>query len=149
MVKIIKKELRTWRGKAILSCAIAAVSCTVFFSFDTVTQAKQTESVIRVIEIEIKDMMFGRNNPDIYVSPGETVRFVVINMDPGMLHDFRILGTDVKTRNLKFGQKDSVVFRAPQEEFELVYICTWHAIDMVGKLLVRSNIPVSSSIALN
>ena len=119
------------------------------FSTGTITQAKPVNDVVRAIEINIIDMAFESNNPDLYVAPGETVRFVVTNLDPGLIHDFKILGTNVKTRNLKYGQKDSVLFRAPQGEFDLTYVCTWHILSMTGKLLVRSDIPASSIIALN
>jgi len=148
MVKEIQKELKTFRGKVILTLLILALSCITFFSTGTQTQAKQTKNQVRIIKIEIKDMSFGNNNPDIYIAPGETVRFLVINLDPGMVHDFKIKGTEAKTRDLKFGEQDMVTFQAPQTEFELVYFCTWHALSMTGNLLVRTDFPDPSIIAL-
>jgi len=149
MVKKIKKELSTLRGKIIFGTLILLFSCITLFSSGSLTQAKQIEKGVRTISIEIKDMAFAIDNPDIYVAPGETVRFVITNLDPGMIHDFKIQGTEVKTRDLKFGEQDTVTFQAPQSEFELTYVCTWHALSMVGKLLVRTQSPSTHSIALN
>jgi len=149
MVQKIKKELRTFRGKVILAISIIFLSGVILFSLGTWTQAKPMENKVRIIELQIKDMAFGSNNPDIFISPGETVQFVITNLDPGMVHDFKIKGTNIQTRDLKFGEQDTVTYKAPLGESTLTYVCTWHALSMTGNLLVRVDFPAPSNIALN
>lgn len=141
MVKMIKKELGTFRGKLIFVLVMIIFTCIIVFYMETITQAKPIDQNVRVIELEIKDMVFGNNNPDIYVLLGETVRFVITNLDPGMIHEFKIKGTHTKTHALKYGEKDTIIFRAPQDERDLVYFCSWHAIIMRGNLIVRAEFP--------
>ena len=148
MVKKIQKELKTFRGKVILVLSMMFFTSIIWFYMDTNTQANPPDQNIRVIELEIKNMVFGNNNPDIYLLPGETVRFVITNLDPGMTHEFKIRGTDIKTRALEFGEQDSIIFQTPQTENDLLYICSWHALTMRGNLFVRSEFPASSNIAL-
>ena len=104
MVKEIKRELRTFRGKVILVISVMFIASSIWVNMGTSTQANPPDQNIRVIELEIKGMVFGDNNPDIYLSPGETVRFVITNLDPGMTHEFKIKGTEIKTRALEFGE---------------------------------------------
>lgn len=148
MVKQIKRELRTFRGKVVLVLSIMLFTSSIWFVTGKSIQANPTDKNIRVIELEIKDMTFGDNNPDIYLQPGETVRFVITNLDPGMTHEFKIQGTNIKTRTLEFGEQDSITFHTPQTENDLMYICSWHALSMKGNLFVRSEFPASSSIVL-
>jgi len=148
MVKQIKRELGTWRGKIILLGSILFFSYMTLFNIDTFIQAKPVKPNIRIIELEIKDMAFGDNNPNIYLLLGETVRFVIKNSDHGMTHEFKIKGTKIKTRILEFGEQDSIIFQAPQTENDLLYICSWHALSMRGNLFVRSEIPAPPDIAL-
>ena len=148
MVKQIKRELKTFRGKVILVISVMFFTSSIWFYMGTSTQANPPDQNIRVIELEIKDMVFGDNNPDIYLMPGETVRFVIINQDPGMTHEFKIRGTDITTRALEFGEQDSILFQTPQTENDLMYICSWHALTMRGNLFVRSELPPSSNIVL-
>ena len=141
MAKKIKKESRIFRGKLILVLSMVFFASIILFTLDTISQAKPTDQNVRVIELEMKNMTFSDNNPDIYLLPGETVRFVITNLDPGMIHEFKIKGTHTKTRTLKYGEKDTVLFRAPQGERDFVYICSWHAIMMRGNLIVRAEFP--------
>jgi len=148
MVKIIKRELKTVRGKLILLISMIFFTGIIWLYTSAITQANPPEQNIRVIELKIKNMTFGNNNPDIYLMPGEVVRFVITNLDPGMTHEFKIKGTSIKTRALEFGEQDSVTFQTPQTENDLMYICSWHALTMKGNLFVRSEFPASSNIAL-
>ncbi len=147
MVQHIKRELKTLRGKVILVLSVIFLTFSIWIAMDTITQANSPDQNIRIIAIEIKDMVFGNNNPDIYLLPGETVRFVITNLDPGMTHEFKINGTDVKTRALEFGEQDSILFQAPKTENDMMYICSWHSLTMRGNLLVRSEFPSSLNIA--
>lgn len=148
MVQHIKRELKTFRGKVILVISITFITGSIWFYMSANTQANPPNQNMRVIELEIKGMAFGDNNPDIYLIPGETVRFIITNLDPGMTHEFKISGTDIKTRALEFGEQDSITFQAPQAENNLMYICSWHALTMRGNIFVRSKIPASLNIAL-
>lgn len=148
MVKQIKRELKTFRGKVVLALTVMFLTSSIWIAMDTITQANAPNQDIRVIDLKIKGMVFGDNNPDIYLTPGETVRFVITNLDPGMIHEFKIKGTHIKTRALKFDEQDSIIFQAPQTENDLMYICSWHALTMKGNLYVRSDFPNSVNIAL-
>ncbi len=90
----------------------------------------------REILLKIQNMSFGNNNPAIYLKPGETVRFIIHNLDAGMKHDFVIQGTDVASRILDYGEKDAVLFTAPRDEKEMKYECSLHALMMQGRLVV-------------
>ena len=49
---------------------------------------------IREIVLEAKILAFGGDNPTVDLIPGERVRFVVRNNDPGILHSITIPGVD-------------------------------------------------------
>jgi len=132
MVKKIKKELKTLRGRIILAFVLVA-SIVITWTVLTKTSAGPTEENIRTITLKIRGMTFGDNNPTIHLLPEETVRFVIHNLSVGMKHNFLIQGTNVRTRFLNYGEKEAVLFRAPTKG-ELDYLCSIHALMMKGKL---------------
>jgi plastocyanin len=140
MVKTIKKELGTWRGKMILFVAICVITSLTLIRMETMTSANLIEGGIRTIELEIRNMTFGVNNPTIDLRPGETVRFVITNLDPGMKHEFNIEGTEVHSRLLRYGDKDSVLFHTPMADEKLVYVCSLHSLKMRGFLHVNNEL---------
>ncbi len=137
MVKRIKKELRTWQGQSVLGVTICLIALTMLFKMEMITSAKSSDDGIREIKLEIRSMAFAGNNPDLHVRPGETVRFIIHNLDPGMKHEFQIPGTDITTRLLEYGEKDTVLYQAPDEEKEMQYICNRHSLVMHGRLSVK------------
>jgi len=140
MVQEIKRELRTKRGRLVLFMGICIITLLTLVRMEKITSAKPSGDVIRNIEFEIRDMTFGQDNPTVQLRSGETVRFVITNYDLGMKHDFSIEGTDVRTRILNYGEKDSVIFHVPSTEKDMVYLCGLHALTMRGALSVRKDV---------
>ena len=137
MVEQIKKELKTPRGKLKFSLmTIALILCAVS-AMGLVTPPKPAVGDIRSIVLEIQNMAFRNNNPTIYLNRGETVKFVIHNLDRGMKHNFTIEGTDLRTPLLEYNEKGSILFTAPTTEDERVYFCIPHALHMKGLLRIQ------------
>ena len=95
----------------------------------------QAESV-REIVLDAKGVAFAGNNPTLELVPGERVRFVVRNTDPGVLHAISIPGIDSEVRQLAYGDEVAFEITVPEGgQFE--YICPQHAPKMKGKIIVR------------
>ena len=60
---------------------------------------------IREIVLEAKDVAFDGNNPTLRLTPGERVRFVVRNNDPGVLHSITLPGVDSTVRHIRWGEE--------------------------------------------
>jgi plastocyanin len=76
-------------------------------------------------------------NPTLRLHAGETVRFVLLNQDAGMRHDFAIPGWNAATRRIESGEEASVTFRAPGGASSQTYTCTPHGAIMRGTILVE------------
>ena len=144
MVKMIKKELKTTRGRLVLLMSVALIASFFIIGMVSKTSATVTNlELIRNIEIEIRDMAFATDNPTVYLRAGETVRFIITNLDEGMIHDFSIEGTDVRTRIMNYGEQDSVIFQVPPSADDMVYLCTLHILTMRGSLSISTDINVA------
>jgi len=75
------------------------------------------------------------SNPVIRVAPGERIRITLVNEDSSFDHDFSIAAWRVSTPPLRAG-RTSVIFQAPQELGQIVYVCTMHATMMKGTIEV-------------
>jgi plastocyanin len=109
------------------------ISFCIFFKF---TQFLNKAVNSKEIILEIKDMKFGNNNPTIYLKLNEKVRFTIYNLDPGILHNFTILETDVFTKMVKYKESDSVYF-LPTKTGKWIYLCVPHASMMRGIIIVE------------
>ena len=138
MVEQVKKELRTPQGQFIFFAVLILLVGVAWFAQVTITSAAQSKKEIREIVFEIKGMAFGENNPPVYMQPGETIRFTIYNLDPGMIHNFAIEKTLISTELLKYGERATVDFTAPEQEEERDYFCVPHASMMRGKLIVTN-----------
>jgi len=139
MVQEIKRELNTFRGKAILLASVIMITIAGWVITEKGSAANQNDLRIREIVLEIQDMTFGDNNPTIILQHNESVIFTIINLDRGIKHNFAIPGTYVNTPLLEYNQKVSVHFRAT-EEGEKIYQCNPHASMMNGRLIIRKSI---------
>lgn len=135
MVEQIKKELKTPQGKLRVSLLTIVMMLLAVSAMGLVSPDKPQD--IRSIVLEIRNMAFAGNNPTIYLNRGETVKFVIHNLDAGMKHNFTIAGTDIRTPLLNYGEKESVIFTAPTTGEERVYFCIPHALHMKGLLRVQ------------
>lgn len=97
---------------------------------------------VREIRLEARGMAFylpgdERPNPTLRVAPGERVRLVLENRDPGMRHDLALPALDRATTVLESGRTTSVVIRAPERPGSHEYLCSLHPVLMRGVLRVR------------
>ncbi len=132
----LEKQIKTPGGKFVAFIFFSALLLVGWVNLDASSPEKMPEDNIREIVLEIRNMTFGDNNPTLYLKPKETVRFVILNLDTGMKHNFLIRETDVATQILDYGQKEAVLFTAPAQEGELDYLCSLHALIMRGRLVI-------------
>lgn len=91
----------------------------------------------RVITLEARGMTFYVNgiadrNPVLRLRPGEQVRVVLQNREPGMTHDFAVPSLKVAIPALKNDERGEVMFRAPAWRGRHEYLCRPHALMMKG-----------------
>ncbi len=99
----------------------------------------------REIVLIAKDMAFVADpptagqplNPTIVLHPGERVRLVLRNLDPGMRHDLIVDRLRLRTPALDHGESDEIVFSAPTEPGGWDYHCSFHSRLMRGRIIVR------------
>lgn len=127
--------MKTPRGRLMLMIVLCALFLVGWRTLESDSSAQEAVRPREII-LKIQNMSFGNNNPAIYLEPGETVRFIIHNLDVGMKHDFVIQGTDVASRILDYGEKDAVLFTAPRDDKEMKYQCSLHALMMQGRLVV-------------
>ena len=109
------------------------------------TFALRGESAPREVILVAKDMAFVRGhanagpamNPPIVLGAGERVRLVVRNQDPGMKHDFVVDAMGVHSSVLEYGESETIEVTAPAEKGETEYYCSFHALKMRGRIIVR------------
>ena len=94
----------------------------------------------REIVIVAKQMAFfdsdGVRNPTIQVKPGERIMISFINEDPGFSHDLAIPAWSVTTPLIAGVGNTSIQFDAPTRPQKTRYICSTHALMMVGEIEV-------------
>ena len=75
-------------------------------------------------------------NPAIHARPGETIRLVLKNETPGVLHDLALGELGVSIAPVKAGELGSVSLRVPSRPGAYDYVCRPHALMMRWRLLV-------------
>jgi len=129
MSKQMKRNLVGGAGAAVLATLLVLSWIVAPFS-----SGGQPESV-RQIVLEARDLAFGDRNPTLEFEPGERIRLVVRNNDPGVLHSITLPGLDSTVYHLKSGDEVTLELIAPQAgSFE--YICPQHAPEMKGKIVI-------------
>jgi plastocyanin len=78
----------------------------------------------------------GEPNPTLVVRPGEEVRIVLKNQEPGVFHDLKVGGVNVSVEPIRAGATATLTFRAPDRPGRYEYVCRPHAQMMTGVLLV-------------
>jgi len=101
-----------------------------------------TSNTVREIHLVVRDMTFyvegdTAANPTLHAQPGERMRIVLTNADPGMSHDFAIRSWNIGTRLLKGKGNDAIEFTVPQIRGSHPYSCTPHAEMMGGTIIVN------------
>ncbi len=101
--------------------------------------ASTREVAIREIGLVTRDMAFYLEgdtvaNPTIRLEAGEDVRFIVRNLDPGMVHNLAIEGWDLETPYLDAKRSATVRVRAPEQLGTQAYVCLPHR-EMMGGVI--------------
>jgi plastocyanin len=99
-------------------------------------------SAVREIRLVARDMTFyveGQDepNPTLRIRPGESVRLVLRNEDPGMTHDIAIPEWGAVSKRLEAGEEAAITFRAPDRPVSQPYNCRPHSKIMRGTILVE------------
>ena len=106
------------------------------------SSGSRTPSLSKEIVLVARDMSFFLSaapagpNPTIRLAPGEQVRLVFRNEDPGFEHDLRIDAWGIVIARLRSGESAVAVFQAPEKPGSAAYLCTFHAEMMKGTIAV-------------
>lgn len=77
-------------------------------------------------------------NPIIRVRAGETVRVVLRNEAPGLVHNFEVPAWNLRTSQLREGETTEVEFKVAADPGQYEYRCTPHARMMRGAVHVTA-----------
>jgi plastocyanin len=96
----------------------------------------------REVVLVARDMAFyldggGQENPTLRFKPGEEVRLLLKNEEPGVAHDFAVREWQVATRRLQGRGSDILTFRVPDRSGRYDYLCNPHASMMRGIIEVE------------
>jgi plastocyanin len=133
------REAQPWVKRGVLTTMLLAAA---FIGLRWLPLAAGPREAPREVELVARDMAFylpgdRTPNPTLRFSPGERVRLVLRNEQPGMTHNFVISGWDVKTRELRGRATARVEFQVPSERGTQRYECAPHAAMMTGAIDVR------------
>jgi hypothetical protein len=111
------------------------------FSFSKLGGA-ETAPPVREIRLIARDMTFyidgdQSRNPTLHARPGERIRIVLRNTEPGISHDFTIPTWGVQSRVLKGKGEDRIEFTVPDKRGMYAYSCSPHAAMMNGNIEVQ------------
>ena len=118
-------------GSAIVIAALILLGATWL----SLSRGGESAEPIREIVLDARDATFAGDNPTLELQPGERVRFVVRNTDPGVLHAITIPGLDSEVRHIAWGEEVAFEVTAPRGG-TFSYICPQHAPKMQGKIVV-------------
>jgi plastocyanin len=90
----------------------------------------------REIVLEARDLAFGASNPTLEARPGERLRLVVRNTDPGILHSVSLPGLATGIHHIPWGE-EVVLDVTMLEAGTFEYVCPQHAPKMKGKIVIR------------
>jgi plastocyanin len=124
-------KLRIRRQHVLIAVALGIVTLAMPIATGHVPFGASDDGDARTIVIIAKDMRFNETNPTFNVLPGEMIRIILRNQDPGMKHDFTIPALDLRTPVVELGEEAVLFFRVP-ELGTLEYLCSMHPVSMKG-----------------
>jgi len=121
-------------GAILATVAVAAAMAVLVLS--ALRSSVEAEAPIREIVLEARGSAFDGDNPTLVLRPGERVRLVVRNNDPGVEHSIAIPELGIERRDVSPGEEVAFVVDAP-ERGVIDYVCPQHLPLMQGKIVVR------------
>ena len=94
-----------------------------------------TADPVRTLVLTAKGMRFNATNPTIDLEPGEWIRIVMRNEDPGMKHDLAVPELGLRSAVVETGESTVLSFRVPEKGL-LTYLCSFHPVSMKGAFYV-------------
>jgi len=117
---------------------LAVVAVVVVLALGESTRSRSASEPVREIVLSARDVAFNEVNPTLALRPGELVRFVVRNDDPGVLHSIALPGIDSRVRLVPPGEEVAFEVRVPEGgRFE--YTCPQHLPKMRGRIEIGAS----------
>lgn len=133
MSENVKKGLVSGAGLLALGAMVA-----VIWVFVVAPLRGQATAPSREIVLEARGVAFNETNPTLELRPGETVRVVIRNDDPGVLHSITIPGLMDRVLHVPSGGQASFTVTVPASGgFE--YVCPQHAPKMKGRIVIHDD----------
>lgn len=130
MSKATKHKLA---GGMVFTVVLTLIGISLFANPFWSTGASPAE--VREIVLEARDLAFDGDNPTLLAEPGERVRLVVRNNDPGILHSISLPGIDSEVRHIKWGEEIAFEITIP-DGGTWEYVCPQHMPKMKGRIEV-------------
>ncbi len=127
-------RIKQWLITIVLT--VAALGISVARGGDS--KRDSTGDPVRTIVLTAKGMKFNATNPTIDLEPGEWIRIVMRNEDPGMKHDLAIPQLGLRSAVTEAGESTVLSFRVPESGL-LTYLCSFHPISMKGTFYVDNS----------
>ena len=120
----------------VLLAAVAVVSLSILLP-----PTASTRAAVREITLVTRDMAFYLEgdmvpNPTIRLDAGEEVRFILRNLDPGIVHNLAIEGWELETAYLEASASATLRVRVPAQPGTQTYVCVPHREMMRGVIEV-------------
>lgn len=130
------------KGIARLFVALTAVAALGIGALLPLRAGTPDDKPPRELVLVVRDMAFyldgeGQENPTLRFKPGEEIRLLLKNEEPGVAHDFAVREWDVATRRLQGLGSDTLTFRVPNRAGRYGYLCNPHASMMRGIIEVE------------
>jgi plastocyanin len=130
-IEAMRLRPRIRKRQLLLGAALAVASVGLPIASGHIPLRSVDDGVVRTVVLTARGMKFNMTNPSIALVPGETVRVILRNEDPGMRHDLVIPEIGIRTPVLEAGEEAVLEFRAPQAGV-FDYFCSMHPVSMQG-----------------
>lgn len=135
------KGAHPWFRRGVLTTALLVMGL-LAVRWLPLAAGSRKPSGVREVVLVVRNMGFyvegePARNPAMRFTPGERVRIVLRNEEPGVVHNFAIDDWGVRTRELRGKGTARVEFSVPEARGERKYQCTPHAVMMTGVIDVR------------
>jgi len=128
---------RTAKRGLVGGTTLGAFAIAVVLALGGSARSRSESEPVREIVLSARDVAFNEVNPTLALRPGERVRFVVRNDDPGVLHSITLPGIDSRVHFVRSGEEVAFEVTVPEGgRFE--YTCPQHLPKMRGRIEVEA-----------